>query len=123
MRAVLPHASRRLARADVVQLDVGADHRDGVAELRPLARAIGEQVLARAPALIDVDAPGIKQVGGQCEVHASWRLAGVLEDRYARVEVRLALRRVEVDRAGDDDRHGPPTLGWWACRRRTTARG
>jgi hypothetical protein len=86
-----------------MQLHGGRGHRDRVVELGPVAGAIGEQILARAPALVDVDAPRIQQVGAQREVQAPGRLAGVREDRQARLEKGGAPRRVDVERAGDDD--------------------
>src|SRR5215210_7925308 len=101
--------SRGLARADAMQLDVGGADRDAVVELRTAASAVRQQVLARAPALVDVDAAAIEQVGTEREVDAPRRAPGVRQYRDPRPQERLALRGIDVDRAGDDDRH-PATL-------------
>ena len=102
-------SSRCLARADVMQLDIGRGHRDAVVELRTLAGAIGQQILARTPALIDVDATRVQQVSAQREVKAAGRVAGVREigtraSRYA-------------SRSAGSTRSEPETMIVIACER------
>jgi hypothetical protein len=58
--------------------------------------------------------PGVEDVGAEREVDAAGGRAGVGDDRHAVGEVRVALGRLDVESAGDDDRHrrGRYPTGW-----------
>lgn len=77
-------------------------HRRAVLERRPVA-AEGIESRLRLPALEDVDAAGVDQVGGDGDVEAAGGLACLFDDDHAAREVGLALLRLDGDVSGNDD--------------------
>ena len=68
-------------------------------------RAVGEQVLLGAPALVDVDAARDERVGGEGEIRAAFGVAGVGHDRNAGGEVVVPLLWSDEEVTGHDDPH------------------
>jgi hypothetical protein len=61
------------------------------------------KVVLGRPALEDVDAPGLDEIGGQGEIQAAGRAASGFHDLRAPLEVCSAVVRVDDQGSCDDD--------------------
>src|SRR5918992_2964019 len=98
-----PHAG------DVVLLHGRGEDRRALFIVRTAA-AEGVDRRLRLPALEDVDAAGVDQVGGDREIEAAGCPASLLDDAHTAREVRLALLRLNGDVSCNDDHGCAPVL-------------
>ena len=94
---------------NVVLCDRRGEHRGALLLAGPAAseRLDG---LPRFPALEDVDAAGVQQVGGDGEVEAAGRPTSPFDDAHAAREVGLALLGFDDDVSCDDNDKVPSFL-------------